>query len=412
MSQEARMRITLVVGGRWHAFDLARELHHHGHLHRLITNYPRWFVRRWGIPPERVVSLPFTFVVVRAIYRFGGESLMMRHQWWVHRWFATRAAKHLQGSQVIHGWSQWSEPSLKWAAARQVPTVLERSSSHILEQSRLLREEHRRFGLTWIETHSLIEAMELREYGLTTSVAVPSLFVERSFLARGFPPAKIFRNAFGVDLSNFKPSDPPPPPPPLNGLHVIYAGTLSVRKGIADLLAGFSAADLVDARLTLLGGETPELAKLLDQQPTTVKRLGHLPQAELVQHYSQAHCFVMASIEEGMAYVQIQGLASGLPLICTPNTGGEDLLRLAGATAIDNGNGILEFPAGWMVPIHAPEAIAHCLRRLAKEPGLWETKRQAALALAGSSLSWSAYGQRAIELYRRLLADAQRPGPA
>jgi hypothetical protein len=35
------MRITLVVGGRWHAFDLARELHHHGHLHRLITNYPR-----------------------------------------------------------------------------------------------------------------------------------------------------------------------------------------------------------------------------------------------------------------------------------------------------------------------------------------------------------------------------------
>ena len=412
MSQEARMRITLVVGGRWHAFDLARELHHHGHLHRLITNYPRWFVRRWGIPPERVVSLPFTFVVVRAIYRFGGESLMMRHQWWVHRWFATRAAKHLQGSQVIHGWSQWSEPSLKWAAARQVPTVLERSSSHILEQSRLLREEHRRFGLTWIETHSLIEAMELREYGLTTSVAVPSLFVERSFLARGFPPAKIFRNAFGVDLSNFKPSDPPPPPPPLNGLHVIYAGTLSVRKGIADLLAGFSAADLVDARLTLLGGETPELAKLLDQQPTTVKRLGHLPQAELVQHYSQAHCFVMASIEEGMAYVQIQGLASGLPLICTPNTGGEDLLRLAGATAIDNGNGILEFPAGWMVPIHAPEAIAHCLRRLAKEPGLWETKRQAALALAGSSLSWSAYGQRAIEHYRRLLADAQRPGPA
>jgi glycosyltransferase involved in cell wall biosynthesis len=406
------MRITLVVGGRWHAFDLARELLRHGHLHRLITNYPRWFVRRWGIPPERVVSLPFTFVVVRAIYRFGGESLMMRHQWWVHRWFATRAAKHLQGSQVIHGWSQWSEPSLQWAVARRVPTVLERSSSHILEQSRLLREEHRRFGLTWSETHPRIEAMELREYGLTTAVAVPSLFVERSFLARGFPASKIFRNAFGVDLSNFKPADTPPAPPTQNGLHVIYAGTLSVRKGIADLLAGFSAADLVDARLTLLGGETPELAMLLDQQPTTVKRLGHLPQAELVQHYSQAHCFVMASIEEGMAYVQLQGLASGLPLICTPNTGGEDLLRLAGATAIDNGNGILEFPAGWMVPIHAPQAIAACLRRLAHESGLWEEKRQAALALAGSSLSWSAYGQRAIEHYRRLLAAAQWPGPA
>jgi glycosyltransferase involved in cell wall biosynthesis len=193
-------------------------------------------------------------------------------------------------------------------------------------------------------------------------------------------------------------------------LHVIYAGTLSVRKGIADLLAGFAAADLADARLSLLGGETPELAKLLDQQPSAVQRLGHRPQSELVQYYSQAHCFAMASIEEGMAYVQIQALASGLPLICTPNTGGEDLLRLGGATGLDDGNGILEFPAGWMVPIHAPQAIAHCLRRLAKEPGLWEAKRQAALALAGSSLSWSAYGQRAISHYRRLLAAAQNAG--
>jgi glycosyltransferase involved in cell wall biosynthesis len=111
-----------------------------------------------------------------------------------------------------------------------------------------------------------------------------------------------------------------------------------------------------------------------------------------------------------MAYVQIQALASGLPLICTPNTGGEDLLRLGGATGIDHGSGILEFPAGWMVPIHAPQAIAACLRRLAHESGLWEKKRQAALALAGSSLSWSAYGQRAIGHYRRLLAAAQNAG--
>jgi hypothetical protein len=63
-----------------------------------------------------------------------------------------------------------------------------------------------------------------------------------------------------------------------------------------------------------------------------------------------------------------------------------------------------------MVPIHAPQAIAHCLRRLAHESGLWEQKRRAALALAGSSLSWSAYGLRAIEHYRRLLTAAQNAG--
>lgn len=408
------LRVTIVVGGRWHAFDLARELERAGQLHRLITNYPRWFVQRWEIPPERVVSLPLSFWLVKAIYRLGGEALMMRCQWWVHRWFARRAARHLEGSGLIHGWSQWSEPSLRWARERGIPTVLERSSAHILEQSRLLREEHRRLGLTWQPTHPRIEAMELREYGLCDSVAVPSLFVERSFLERRFPPERLFRNALGVDLERFQPPAAAPAAPEVEGLRAIYAGSLSVRKGIPDLLEGFAAANLPGARLTLVGGETPELAPLLARQPEAVKRLGHRPQSELVAHYGQAHCFVMASIEEGMAMVQMQALACGLPLICTPNTGGEDLLRLAGAegrrdlpveAAGDDGV-VLDFPAGWVVPIHAPWAIAHCLRRLAEEPGLWREKRQRALSLARESLSWRAYGQRAIALYRQLQTRA------
>ena len=116
------MKITIVVGGRWHAFDLARELDTQGHLHRLITNYPRWFVRRWGIPTEKVVSLPLTFWLVKAIYKLGGEALMMRCQWKVHRWFANQASHHLEGSELIHGWSSFSEPVLIWAKKNNVPT--------------------------------------------------------------------------------------------------------------------------------------------------------------------------------------------------------------------------------------------------------------------------------------------------
>jgi glycosyltransferase involved in cell wall biosynthesis len=176
-----------------------------------------------------------------------------------------------------------------------------------------------------------------------------------------------------------------------------------VRKGIPDLLAGFSGAALSDATLTLVGGSTPELEPLLQRQPTTVRQLGHRPQSELVAHYGQAHCFVIASIEEGMAMVQMQALACGLPLICTPHTGGEDLLRLQGAEGRREAAGVLSFPAGFVVPIHCPEAIAWCLTQLAEVPGLWQRQRQAALALAGANLSWSAYGERTIRHYRRLL---------
>ena len=397
------MKITIVVGGRWHAFDLARELHNAGHLHRLITNYPSWFVRRWGIPQQKVVSLPLTFFVVKAIYKVGGETLMMRCQWIVHRWFANRAAKYLEGSELIHGWSQWSEPSLQWAHQNAVPTVLERSSAHILEQSKLLRNEYSRLGLNWTETHPKIEAMELREYELSTSIAIPSLFVERSFLSRNFSSHKLFKNSLGVNLRKFSAPQGGPEPPTQNDFRIIYAGSLSVRKGIPDLLEGFAEAKLPKATLTLVGGATPELEPILSKQPDNVKQIGHRPQHELKQHYGRSHCFVMASVEEGMAMVQMQAMACGLPLICTTNTGGEDLLRLGGSDGKSCSNGIQQFPSGFLVPIHSPKAIAYCLKRLVNEPEIWRSMRQAALDIANQKLDWSAYGQRAISHYRKLL---------
>jgi starch synthase len=399
------MKVTIVVGGRWHAFDLAKQLEEAGHLHRLITNYPYWFVKRWGIPKRKVVSLPMTFWIVKAIYRLGGESLMMRCQWIVHQWFANQAVRYLDGSEIIHGWSQWSEPSLQWAKKKGLPTVLERSSAHILEQSKLLRREHKRLGLKWVETHPKIEAMELREYELCTSIAIPSLFVKRSFECQKFPSQKLFRNPLGVSLKHFYPPEESfgLQAPTRNNFQIIYAGSLSVRKGIPDLLSGFAEANLQSARLILIGGSTRELQPMLKKQPQQVEQIGHRPQDELRNYYGLSHCFVMASIEEGMAMVQLQAMACGLPLICTTNTGGEDLLRLGGYKGETNVMSIQQFAAGFLIPIHNPQAIAHCLNRFANEPELWRSMRRAALETAKQKLDWRDYGQRTIQHYATLI---------
>ena len=410
MESETQMKVTIVVGGRWHAFDLAKGLEEEGNLHRIITNYPRWYVRKWGIPSDKIVSLPLTFWVVRLIYKMGGESLMMRCQWRVHKWFAERAAKHLEGSELIHGWSQWSEPSLRWASERNVPTVLERSSSHILEQSRLLEEEHMRLGLRWMRTHRKIEMMELREYDLCKKIAVPSLFVERSFVKMHTPVDKLFRNALGVNLKEFYPPRHAPDAPNRAGLKVVYAGSLSIRKGIPDLLEGFSSSRIKDSELTLIGGMTPEIRPYFEKEVKNIKYIGHVPQAELVSHYQKAHCFVMPSIEEGMAMVQLQAMACGLPLICTVNTGGEDLLRLKESRSIRLSNGVEEFEAGYLVPVNKPNAISSCLESLACDENLWNRKRRAALDIASTALSWQDYANRAIRLYQELMSTGSKNG--
>ena len=401
------MKVTIVVGGRWHAFDLAKELYLKGCLHRLITNYPYFAVKKWGIPKEHIVSLPTTFFLVKAIYWLGGESLMMKCQWIVHSWFARQASKHLKGSELIHAWSSWAEPSFRWALINNVPTLLERSSAHILEQSQLLSDEFSRLQLHWTPTHRKIEAMECREYTLADKIAVPSLFVERSFLKRGFRPAKLARNCFGVNQSLFIPLKTQKREN-TSGLSILYAGAISVQKGIHDLLEAFHAFNDSRALLTLLGGMTPQMKRLIDDSDVRVKLPGHRPQHELPHFYQQHDVFVMPSIQDGMAMVQLQALASGLPLICTTNTGGEDLLQMDGASAqirLIAGEEVIEYSAGWVIPIHCPHVLHALFLQLSLDRSILVQKQSNALRLKQCGLTWKDYSERTLHTYQELLAS-------
>ena len=100
------MKITIVVGGRWHAFNLAEKLEEKKCLHRLVTSYPLWYVRKWNIPKDKIKSLPLQFYLTKLSYKIGGNWLVMRLQWPLHQLFAQNAKKYLIGSELIHCWAQ------------------------------------------------------------------------------------------------------------------------------------------------------------------------------------------------------------------------------------------------------------------------------------------------------------------
>ena len=396
--------VTIVVGGRWHAFDLAASLNQLGWLDRIITNYPRWFVENWDIPREKIISLPGTFVLIKAIYFLGGNALMMRLQYFVHQAFARQASQHLQGSRLIHGWSSWSEPSFRYAKKHKIPVVLERSSAHILEQSKILNLQHKMLGLKWQKTHPKIEAMEVNEYRLASVIAVPSRFVEQTFIDRGYSRKMLARCCFGVDLNLFKPAEDMHHPASNSRVSftVAYAGSLSVRKGTKDLLDAFVIADLPAARLVIAGNPDQELKKLIFDLPANIILTGHLPQLQLPNFYQQSHCFVMPSIEEGMAMVQLQAMASGLPLICTTNTGGQDLLEMLGDQCLRHSDGIIQYSAGFVVPINSPHLIAKCITSIYDDAALWTMMRENALRAAQKDMSWDSYARRLIPYYQQV----------
>jgi alpha-maltose-1-phosphate synthase len=391
------MKVSIVVGGRWHAFDLAKELHQAGVLHRIITNYPKYKTRQWGIPDSKVVSLPLSMILQQLAFKIGGERLCMKLQYFIHGLFGISAAKHLEGSTIIHGWSSFCEPALHWAKENNVPFILERSSAHMLVQTQILQEEYAQLGLNWAATHPKIIAQEITEYELADKVAVPSSFVKRSFLSQKFPQEHLIYNPFGTNISTFAPgikSD--------EVFRVVYAGALSVRKGIHYLVDAFVEADIPNSELCLVGNSTAETPKLLARADDRVKCVGHVTQAKLADYYHNSSVFVMASIEEGMAMVQLQALGCGLPLICTTNTGGEDLLKMSGVEPIKLEKDVQEYPAGFLVPARDSHAIATCLKLLSSDKNKLLAKRLSARSLRETNLSWQSYGQRSIDFYRSL----------
>ncbi|GJD16075.1 Glycosyltransferase [Rivularia sp. IAM M-261] len=391
------MKVSIVVGGRWHAIELARELHKNGYLHRLITNYPKFKTRSWGVPDDKVVSLPLTLLLNKAIEKVGGAKLVRKSLPTIYQMFASSAVRHLEGSTLVHGWSSCSLPAIEWAKRNNVPFLLERSSAHISYQAKLLEAEYQKFGLSCTEIHPQIVKTELAEYELANQVAVPSYFAERSFIEEGFPLDRLVHNRFGTNLKTFSPGVKQD-----NVFRVVYAGSLSVRKGIHYLVEGFCSANIPNSELCLIGGATPETGRLIASGDSRVKCIGHIPEPKLAEYYHQSSVFVLPSIEDGFAYVILQAIACGVPLICTTNSGGEDVLRINNASPVKLENNIDEYPAGYIIPPANSEVIASLLTKLANNPKLLAQKQQNALAFKSEDLSWEQYALRAVEAYKKM----------
>lgn len=355
-----------------------------------------------------MVSLPLALGLGALAVRLGGEALAMRQQFRINNLFARAAARHLGRPDLVHAWSGSAEPSLRAARARGIPTVVERGSSHMLTQCRLLRDGYAALGLRWVETPAATVDRELREYAVADQVFVPSLFVERSFLAEGVAPARIFRNGFGVDTRRFTPG-----PKSDATFRVVFAGALSVRKGIHHLVHAFREAAIPDSELLLVGQPGAETPRLLGAPDPRIRCVGHVPQAELPALYRTASVFALASLEEGQAMVQAQALACGLPLVCSAHTGGEDFLALSGAPQ-ELGDS-RRYRAGLVVPAGDAPAFARALRWLADHPGERAQMAATAAALAERDLSWARYARANLQQYAEIVARAaarREPDPA
>lgn len=377
------MKITIVVNGRFHAFDLAAQLERRGHLLRLITSYPASKAREWGVPANKVSALVPTEVFNRAI-----QKLPARVGWtmglWQRRWFGRWAAGCIPpDTDLAVVWSGSSRDALQRAKVLGKHAVVVRSSSHINYQSRILAQEYQMHGMQWIATHPLTIQTELWEYANCNEIEVPSHFARQTFVDEGVHGGRLLHNTFGVATGKFSPV-----PKEDKCFRVIYVGALTLRKGIQYLLQAWHELALPSAELWIVGNPTREAAPFFSKYDGCFKHFAAVSQPALRWYYSQGSVFAMCSVEEGLAMVQVQAMACGLPLIATTNTGAADL--------------VTDGEQGFIIPIRNIGALKEKILYMYEHDA--ERQRMASAALAQAQrFTWDAYGERAVSEYARVL---------
>lgn len=384
------MNVMVCCSSKFHSFYLAEQLYKRGHLLRLMTSWydPKGNAQSVKIPKPKVSD---NYIGASQIYlsrKIPFFKSYIQKRFLAHKYFGHWCASHLKRQEncdLVVTWGLSALPVIRTAKHKGIISIVERGSAHVNVQKALLEQEYQSFGIKPPATFTT-ERMEreLTEYDEANYIEVPSKFVKKTFVKNGIPASKLIRVPYGVDLQEFLQI-----PKQDKVFRIVYAGSMSLRKGVHYLLQAFAELKLPNAELLLIGRITDEIKPFFKKYEGLFKWIVFKAQNELNKYYCQGSVFIIASIEEGMAMVQAQAMACGLPLICTTNTGGEDL--------IENGK------EGFVIPIRDVEALKEKILFLYENPEICQQMGLAAGKKVQQQFTWDHYGKKIVQEYERIL---------
>jgi glycosyltransferase involved in cell wall biosynthesis len=304
------------------------------------------------------------------------------------RWLSKKV-KAIGQCDIFVGWAHFFLHSLPQIKKTGAKTIVECGSTHILEQTKLLQEEYDRFGISYVPINKKNKEKILAEYEQADYIMTCSQFTHRSFIKHGISENKVLKVSYGVNLDFFNRSEKIKQ---AKKFRVICVGLICLRKGIPYLLQAWKKLGLPEnqAELLFVGNMQHDMKQYIKNSsvPKNVTFYGAVSRQKLGELYTYSSLFVLPSIEEGLSMTIAEAMASGLPIICTTNTGGEELVE----------HGI----HGFVVPIRNSDILA--------EKIVWCYKNREAAQEMGNQaqrkvqdFTWDTYGKKIFDTYKKIL---------
>tara|TARA_A100001015_G_scaffold26263_1_gene29480 strand:+ start:1933 stop:3099 length:1167 start_codon:yes stop_codon:yes gene_type:complete len=384
------LKVTIIVPGKFHAFYLAKGLQKKNVLEKIITSYPKFLLLREHIQNKLIISIFIKEIIERLLLRLRLINLLTKLNFFINYLFEYISSYKVDYKKIniLVSWSGVAEKSFQKANIKnkKIIKILERGSSHIVFQNNILLEEYKILGIKKKPIDKRIIEKEIREYDLADYIFVPSKFSKKTFIENGVNESKILKVPYGTDLNEFNRTDNDP-----KDFTIISVGQISVRKGSIYLLKAFEDLNLDNSKLILVGNIENDLKDHLEpflSNPNIIFK-SHVKQSKLSDLYNNSHLFVTTSLEEGLAMVQPQAMACGLPIICTTNSGGAEI--------VDEGTN------GFICPIRNVDYLKNKISFFYYNRDKLKNFSENSYKKAREYLSWDNYSQKVYEEYKKLI---------
>lgn len=243
------------------------------------------------------------------------------------------------------------------------------AGNEILSEEKALRPEA---GSGFRPTPARMVRRCIKEVREADYILAPSDYVRDSVLPFGVDPDRIIPMPFGVDLSLFSPAPDKPVPP----FKILFAGHIGIRKGVYYLLEAARQADIPGLQVILLGNIEGD-GEWLQKYDDLYIHIPHTPRQEIPAIFADAHIYVFPSLHEGSTVSIYEAMASGLPIVTTPNAG----------SVVRDGTD------GFIVPVRDIDGLRERIERLHGDSELRISMGKNAAAHA-ADYTWDVYSRR------------------
>ena len=384
------MKITYTSPNRSHHYPYAKAMHRAGHLAAFVCGFSRLSPRS---PLQEIGSSLKRHDFIQTLFLLSLRSHKIRP---LSLWLQRQSNARLD--QVSYKWAKESDAFIYYrteglrtsrrlhAEGSKTLCIMEEVNSHIEYAREILENEFNSLGLKRkFEPENEFE-LRLETYEEADCILCPSDFVRRSFISKGFSPDRLIKVNFGfpavevnTERKEYSKDDT---------FRVLYVGQLHYRKGLRYAIEAFRKLRHPKKEFVIVGPANPVTGLEKTSIPEGVTFTGPLKDEALKNQYRNASVFILPSLEEGLALVQGEALAFGVPLLITTNTGGDDIIK----------DGV----EGFIVPPADIDSLADRLQHMADESELLNRMSANALIAAQTLGSWDVAVQKLVEGINRV----------